>query len=340
MFDLEQSRDALRRYEEALAAGDRAKILALVEELLDAGVAPLDIMTGIVAAAQRTIGERWQRGEWSVAQEHAATAMAMAASEAVTARLAKTPVTRGHVIVACAEREWHWLPAAIIGCALRGAGWETTLLGPATSPRRLSRYVQDIGPVAVAISCSVLGALPTTRRFIETSTSAGVPVVVGGAAFGSDPVRAKALGATAWAADAQGAVDAVAGLPVVVSPVPPLPQAPAQEQAALELSHPHLVDRIRRQWSVTADSKPGPGQAALRATARDALPQALYAVWAALLTGDPRPMSETATWMADLLASRGVDAPSAIEELAQALAAVLLDYPLSVELVRDHFRLR
>lgn len=339
MFDLEQSRDALRRYEEALAAGDRAQILALVEELLDAGVAPLDIMTGIVAAAQRTIGERWQRGEWSVAQEHAATAMAMAASEVVNARLAKTPVTRGHVIVACAEREWHWLPAAIIGCALRGAGFETTLLGPATSPRRLSRYVQDIGPVAVAVSCSVLGALPTTRRFIETSTSAGVPVLVGGAAFGSDPARAKALGATAWAADAQGAVDAVSGLPVVVSPVPPLPQAPAQELAALELSHPHLVERVRRGWSVTANSEPGTDQATLRAAARDALPQALYAVWAALLTGDTRPLSETATWMGEVLASRGVDAPSAIDELAGVLAAVLVDYPLSMELVRDHFRL-
>jgi hypothetical protein len=39
----------------------------------------------------------------------------------------------------------------------------------------------------------MLGALSTTQRFIEASTAAGVPIVVGGSAFGHDDVRARAL---------------------------------------------------------------------------------------------------------------------------------------------------
>ena len=170
MQDVADTRNALQHYEEALAEGDRSKIVRLVEGLLADGMAPLDILTGVVASAQRNVGHKWQRGEWTVAQEHAATAMAMAATVAVTQAIAQTPITRGHVIVTCAEREWHWLPAAIIGCVLRADGWHTTPLGPATSPLRLSQYVQDLGPDAVAISCSVLGAVATTRRFIEAST--------------------------------------------------------------------------------------------------------------------------------------------------------------------------
>ncbi|MEY8016281.1 cobalamin B12-binding domain-containing protein [Mycobacterium servetii] len=329
--------DALQQYETAVAADDRAAVLALVEALLEQGAAPLDILTGLVVSAQREIGRRWQRGEWSVAQEHAATAMAMAATEIVARRIAQVPVRRGHVIVACAEREWHSLPATIIGCALRADGWQTTQLGPATTPQRVSQYVQDLGPEAVAVSCSMLGAVPTTRRLIEAATSAGVPVVVGGAAFGDDGLRATALGATAWAADARSAVEAVDNLPLSVPPVAPLPGAPAQEQAALELNHQRLVDGLRRGWAITSDRRHAGSSAALRAVARDALPQTLHAVSAALLTGDPRPVSQTAAWLADLLAHRGVQSVPAVADLTGALADTLRDYPLSLDLIRRHF---
>ena len=324
----------LQRYEHAVADGDRSRIVALMEDLLASGTAPLDILIDVIAAAQRGIGERWQRGEWSVAQEHAATAMAVAATEVVARRTADTPVTRGQIIVTCAEREWHWLPAAIIDCALRADGWQTTPLGPATSPLRFSQYIQDLGPDAVAVSCSVLGALPTTRRFIEASTSAGVPAVVGGAAFGGDDVRARALGATAWAPDARAAVAAAAGLPVVVSAVKPLPESVVQEQAAMESDHLRLVDQVQRRWAVTAGPET---DAAVRAVARDAVPHTLHAVMAALLTGDPRTVSETAVWLGALLDSRGMDGCGAVEDLRRVLLAALIDYPLGVDLVRGHF---
>lgn len=86
--------------------------------------------------------------EQLVAQEHAATAMAVVATEALTRGIAHLRATRGRVIVTPAEREWHWLPAAIIDCTLRAEGWQTTPLGPATSPLRLSQYLQDLGPEA------------------------------------------------------------------------------------------------------------------------------------------------------------------------------------------------
>jgi methanogenic corrinoid protein MtbC1 len=333
MLEIDQA-SARRRYDQALADGDRSKIVALVESLLDSGTAPVDLLIDVVAAAQRSIGQRWQRGEWSVAQEHAATAMGIAATEVVARRIAELPITRGPILVTCAEKEWHWLPAAIIECALRADGWHTVSLGPATSPLRFSQYIQDIGPDAVAVSCSVLGALPTTRRFVEASTSAGVPAVVGGAAFGDDGVRAKALGATAWARDATGAVEAAAALPVVVPAVQPLPAAAVHELAAMEGDHLRLVDQVRRGWAVTA----GPDtDDAVRAVARDAVPHMLHAVVAALLTDDPRTVSETAAWLAEVLTCRAVDARRAVGDLNRVLAAALIDYPLSVGLVRNHF---
>ncbi|MGE2717179.1 cobalamin B12-binding domain-containing protein [Mycolicibacterium litorale] len=330
--------DVLARYEAALAADDAAAARTLVEQLLADGMDPVTVLTDVVARTQRTVGTRWQRGEWSVAQEHAATAISVAATRAVSRHVRMTPPTRGPVLVACSEREWHALPAMIIDCALRANGWDSTLLGAATSPMRLNQHLQDLGPEAVAVSCSVLGALPTTRRFIEASTAAGVPIAVGGPAFGYDDVRARALGATAWAATAQGAVDVVAGLPAVVPPAPPLPAGPAGEQALLEVDHRRLVDAMRVRWSVSAAAGPvedaSPGD--LADVAADVLHQVLHAVAAALLTGDSRTISETSWWIGDLMRTRGIDVAT-VYELGDVVTASLTEYPLARALVTRHF---
>ncbi|MDO3637326.1 cobalamin B12-binding domain-containing protein, partial [Mycolicibacterium arseniciresistens] len=270
--------DALNSYEDALSANDAVAATTLVTRLLADGADPVAVLTDVVATAQRTVGSRWQRGEWTVAEEHAATAIAVAATTAVAGHVRQVPVTHGRVLVACAEREWHALPAMIIACALRANGWDSTLLGAATTPLRLSQHLQDLGPDAIAVSCSVLASLPTTRRFIEAGTGAGVPVVVGGPAFGYDDVRATALGATAWAPDAHGAVAVLAGLPAVVPPATPLPADAVAEQSALDLDHRRLVAMLRDRWSPTrevgADSR-------VLEVAGDALHQALHAVAAA-----------------------------------------------------------
>ncbi|WP_197376311.1 cobalamin B12-binding domain-containing protein [Mycolicibacterium baixiangningiae] len=330
--------DALPRYEAALADDDATAARALVEELLADGADPVTVLTDVVAHTQRVVGTRWQRGEWSVAQEHAATAISVAATRAVAGHVRTMPVTRGRVLVACSQREWHALPAMIIDCALRADGWDSTLLGAATSPMRLNQHLQDLGPEAVAVSCSVLGALPTTRRFIEASTAAGIPIAVGGPAFGGDDVRARALGATAWAPTAQAAVAAVAALPAVVPPAPPLPAGAAGEQALLEDDHRALADRLRTRWSVSAAAGPpeeaSPGD--LGDVANDVLHQVLHAVAAGLLTGDPRTVSETGWWIADLMQARGIDVAT-VHELGDVLTASLGDYPLARELVARHF---
>ncbi|WP_197382377.1 cobalamin B12-binding domain-containing protein [Mycolicibacterium mengxianglii] len=325
----------LPAYDQALTTGNATAVTSAVHTLLDTGINPVQVLTGVIAAGQRAVGIHWQRGEWTVAQEHAATALAVAATEVVTERVrGSVPITHGSVLVACAEREWHALPAMIISCALRAHGWDSTLLGASTTPMRLNRALQDVGPEALAVSCSVLGSLPAGRHFIEAGTAAGVPVVVGGSAFGPDDLRARALGATAWARDAQEAVTAVAGLPTVVPPAPRLPAAAAAEQAALELDHQRLVAVLRRRWSLTASG--GAELKAAREVADDALHQVLHAVWAVLLTGDPRPISETTIWVADVLHSRGAEG-ELVDELGQVVATSLGDFPLARGLVERYF---
>lgn len=334
------SADDSGAYDDAIARSDGAGVVDAIHRMLDRGADPVTVLTDVIAAAQREVGNRWQRGEWTVAQEHAATALAIGATKAVARRVRSVPATRGRVVVACAEREWHALPAMIIECSLRADGWDTTLLGASSTPMRLNRYLQELGPEGVAVSCSVLGALPTSRRFIEASTSAGVPILVGGPAFGPDDVRAKALGATAWARDAHGAVHEMRALPAVVEPVAPLPEEAVAEQAALDLDHRRIVGHLADRWSVSAEissTTTGSGTVQLEADeVNDVLNQTLHAVSAALLTGDHRPIPETATWVDDLLRDRGADA-GRVSELAGLLTDALRDYPLALRMAAEGF---
>lgn len=74
MRALSPAQAARAAYEAALAAHDGDAAAAAVIALLDAGTAPTQVITDVIAVAQRAVGGRWQRGEWTVAEEHAATA--------------------------------------------------------------------------------------------------------------------------------------------------------------------------------------------------------------------------------------------------------------------------
>ena len=67
--------------------GDEYGAVDMVTELLDDGVAPQRIMVGLIAPTQRRVGELWAANEWSVAREHAATAISERALAAVAARI-------------------------------------------------------------------------------------------------------------------------------------------------------------------------------------------------------------------------------------------------------------
>lgn len=79
---------AVAEFDRALSAVDGQTAMSSVRGLLDDGVDPLAVLVDVIAAGQRGVGERWQRGKWSIAKEHAATAVAVAATE-VVARFAE-----------------------------------------------------------------------------------------------------------------------------------------------------------------------------------------------------------------------------------------------------------
>ncbi|EID54806.1 cobalamin B12-binding domain-containing protein [Saccharomonospora xinjiangensis] len=316
------------RFERALAEGNASAAVALVDEALDGDMEPVSLLGDVITPAQRRIGERWQRGEWSVAQEHIATGISLAAAEAVARRVRSLPITKGRIIVGCAEREWHALAAMVVATCLRARGWQVTFLGAATPAERLYSYLHQVEPDVVAVSCSVAGGLPSTRRGIESATTAGIPVLVGGAAFGKDARRARALGATAWAPTLREGLDLADQLPATVDPVSPLPQDVVFEQRTLDAEHHHFARRISDRWEPARVVDRGDivTDTDLTLVIRDCVEQPLRTLEGALLTGDGRLVRDAATWVGNVLTSRAVPV-SAVDALRAEVLDVVRSLP-------------
>jgi methanogenic corrinoid protein MtbC1 len=149
-------------YLDALGCGDEARAIALATGLVDAGWSAQEVLLRLVSPAQVRVGQLWQSGGWSVAQEHAATCVAERVVGALSART-RSAGGRGHVVLTCLDGEWHALAARIVGEVLRLHDWRVTFLGASVPPVHLVSFLHQQGPDVVALSAALPTHLPAAR---------------------------------------------------------------------------------------------------------------------------------------------------------------------------------
>ena len=136
------------------------------------------------------IGDRWARGELTVAQEHLASASVQRALAVISETF---PLPRGarRCVLAAAEGDEHTLGLSLAELCLREHGWRVEWLG---SPTRTIDLIERIkaGADMVALSASALmrerRALRAQVRSVgQACQRAGIPLVLGGSGRWPDP---------------------------------------------------------------------------------------------------------------------------------------------------------
>jgi methanogenic corrinoid protein MtbC1 len=325
---------AAEEYLAAISLGDRARALAVVRRLQEAGASPLEVMDHVIAPAQEQVGRLWAADAWSVAQEHAATAV----SEAVLSVLgAQVPPpadsSSAPVVVSCVEQEWHALPALLVAEHLRTAGLPVSYLGANASAEHLVRHVHEVGPRAVALSCSIAASLPRVRKHVEAVRATGTPAIVGGAAFDRAGRRAAVLGATGFAPSGSLAVEVIAGLNTAVPPAEPLTHDGVDEGLSLYAEREEVGRRLRDRLTghltaPTPDLVPTRWRAALS----DHLPHLVGALSAALVTGDRAVLTESVAWLDEVMTHRHA-APGVTAEAVAELADLMREHPVAARML-------
>ncbi|MGW0228446.1 cobalamin-dependent protein [Actinopolymorpha singaporensis] len=202
------------RLGERMLEGDEAGAWSVVESALVSGVAPKEVILGVLAPAMRALGDGWEEGRHTVAEEHRASTVALRLVGRLGPLFARRGRPRGTVVLAAVAGDPHSLPTAMVADVLRGEGYALVDLGADTPVRSV---VEAVGrtprPLALGLSAGADQHLAAVRRTVGAvrAERPDLPIYVGGPAVVSAD-QASDLGAEGWAADAGGFADLLEGL--------------------------------------------------------------------------------------------------------------------------------
>jgi methanogenic corrinoid protein MtbC1 len=308
--------------------GDEFAAVEVVRSLLDAGQPAQRILIDLIARTQEQVGRLWAADEWSIAREHAATAVSERAVSTLAAHTVVRP-TRGRVTIACVDGEWHSLPVRLLAEMLRLDGWRTDFLGANVPGPHLVTHLHQTGPDAVALSCMLATRLPRAHAAITACRTAGIPVIAGGRGFGPGGRYARHLGADAWAAEAETAVARLAQ-----NWPPPMrdPQVSARlgddEYTYVVRQRPALIGTAMGRLAGDYPAVRDYDQRQIDATAED-LGHLVDFLAAALYVSETTIFTDFVDWTREVLAARQVP-PAALRAGLHLVREQLRDFPAAL----------
>jgi 5-methyltetrahydrofolate--homocysteine methyltransferase len=202
--------DMLQKIASNLYDGDDDAVAELVQEALDQGLAPQDILSGGLIAGMDEVGKDFKAGELFVPEVLIAARAMHAGMGVLRPLLAESDVpSAGKFVIGTVEGDLHDIGKNLVRMMIEGAGFETIDLGTDVKAVAFVEAVREHRPALVGMSALLTTTMVNMKGTIEALEEAGlrdsVKVMIGGA-----PVTAafaKEIGADAYAPDAASAVD-------------------------------------------------------------------------------------------------------------------------------------
>jgi MerR family transcriptional regulator, light-induced transcriptional regulator len=194
-LDVEEHR---RTYLEALLARDVGAARAVIEAALGEGIDVAEIYLGVLQPALYEIGRWWAVGDFSIADEHSATAVTQSVLGMLGPRMRTAPKDGRLALVTGSPEERHALGVQMVADFLEGDGWEVLNLGASTPARDLAGMADAEQPDVVALSTATPAGLPGAADAVEALLALQPrPLVVLGGQLWQGPARedAPSLGA-------------------------------------------------------------------------------------------------------------------------------------------------
>jgi methanogenic corrinoid protein MtbC1 len=320
-------------YLQALSTADSGTAVEVIDEALGRGQAPKQLLLDVLIPGQREVGRRWMNGTWSVADEHAATAIAEQALTVVAPPRRSAPTAR-RIALACAEGEWHTMPARLAAELARTSALDVVMLGPSIPAAHLQRYLRAATPAALALSATMPTNLIGASRSIQAAHAEGVPVLVGGAAWGTGQHRAQRLGADLHVEDPQDLalvideLDQLEGAPSLAKhPIP-------AEALLLDAPEPGLLAMVlERQSAGNAWMRSMSGYQ--RDQARQDLGWLARFAAASVACDDSTIVRDLLSWQLDVLVPLGVPAAAIIDSCSYLADAIEDAAPTAASTLRQ-----
>jgi len=139
-------------------------VIELVEEALEQGIDPGDILIRGLTASMEEVGRKFESGEYLIPDMLAAAEAVGAGMDLLTPHLLKAGVeSKGKFVIATVAGDLHDIGKNIVAIMLKGAGYEVIDLGVDVSAEKIISTVRETGAPYLGLSA----LLTTTMRNME-----------------------------------------------------------------------------------------------------------------------------------------------------------------------------
>ncbi len=153
-------------------SGDIDAAEKIVDIAILSGVRPLDILVGLITPMLYIIGEGWEQGNVTVAEEHRFTSFCEGVFAVVRDKFSSTYETNGGprsrpLLLFNAYGNVHTLGIRILALWLRSKGLDVDLIEPPPTPTELLSLIYSVRPVGVLISLALAEQRPGVMKMME-----------------------------------------------------------------------------------------------------------------------------------------------------------------------------
>jgi 5-methyltetrahydrofolate--homocysteine methyltransferase len=184
---------------------DFNNIKELVQKALHAGISAYKIIMEGLAKGMDIVGEKYQRGEYFLAELVMAGETMKRAIEVLTPVLkAERATSKGKVVIGTVEGDIHDIGKNLVITFLTSAGLEVYDLGVDVPAQKFIDKIRETNATVLCLSALLTISIPEVKKVIDALKQANlrdkVKVVVGGAVINEEV--AKEVGADLYGGDA------------------------------------------------------------------------------------------------------------------------------------------
>lgn len=207
--------ELLNKLQDDLYQGDAEAVALLVQQALDGGILPEEVLEGGLIAGMNKVGKDFRDDILYIPEVLIAARAMHAGMDILRPLLASSGVqATGKFMIGTVKGDLHDIGKNLVGMMMEGAGFEVIDLGIDTSAEQFVEAVERKQPELVGLSALLTTTMVQMKDVLEALQGAGlrdsVKVIVGGA-----PVTeqyAQEIGADAYASNASVAVETAKAL--------------------------------------------------------------------------------------------------------------------------------
>ncbi len=198
---------------QAVVEGDDVSIVEFVQEALQAGESPLQILNEGLMPGADIVGKRFEEGEYFLPDLMLAGRALKAAMEILKPLLAAAAATdptlkKARIVIATVQTDIHDIGKNIVASMLAAAGYEVIDMGVDVPLNSIIDKAEETQAEIIALSALLTTSMPYMKDLIELLQARGLRqkyrVMVGGASV--TPEWAESIGADGTGRDAVEAV--------------------------------------------------------------------------------------------------------------------------------------